>query len=207
MLWAVPATGAIHYEGLTLANGVLYTANDLGALEAFDAVSGAPVLVHPFMQDTRTVNQDLGNSSGIAVARNTVFVSTKDSKTSTLFAYRLGAAGGGGAPGLPPLPGAPGAPGADGVVLNGPGAANAGYLTPVATTTAGGKLTYTNGDIVRHDVVADATGPDGSPLFASALAALGETVPVNGLDRVEAGKSYGFHCSLHPGMKGTLVVR
>jgi plastocyanin len=74
-------------------------------------------------------------------------------------------------------------------------------------TQVGGPLSYTNGDIVQHDVVARDRGPDGGPLFHSRLAGLGEPVPVEGLDRVESGKSYGFYCSLHPGMQGTLIVR
>jgi plastocyanin len=68
-------------------------------------------------------------------------------------------------------------------------------------TQVGGPVNYTNGDIVRHDVVAN----DGT--FRSALAGTGETVPVNGLENVESGKTYGFFCSLHPGMKGQLIVR
>ena len=37
-----------------------------------------------------------------------------------------------------------------------------------------------------------------------------EQVPeaeVEGLDQVKAGQSYGFFCSIHQGMRGTLVVR
>jgi len=152
---------------------------------------------------------DSGNSSGISVARDTVFVSSKASSTSTLFAYRLGAAGGGGGgvPEPPPPPGGGGGPDAGGQVVSGPGAANYGYLTPVATATVGGTLSYTNGDVARHDVVADDKGADGRPLFSSALAGTGETVPVTGLDRVASGKTYAFHCSLHPGMHGQLIVR
>ena len=52
---------------------------------------------------------DMGNSSGVSVARNTVFVTSQWDSTSTLFALKLGAGGGGGggggAPGLPELPG------------------------------------------------------------------------------------------------------
>lgn len=204
--WAVPGTGIFHYEGLTLANGVLYTLNDAGSLEAFDASSGVPLGVHPFMQDTQEPMQDLGNSSGISVARNTVFVSSKNTSTSTLFALKPGAGGGGGGGG-PELPAPPGGAAAGNQIVSGPGATNAGYLTPVAITSAGGELTYTNGDIVRHDVVADAKGTDGQPLFKTPLIALGESAPVAGLDRVEAGKQYGFHCSLHVGMKGTLIIQ
>ena len=206
--WAVPATGGTHYEGLTVVNGVLFTNNDAaGALEAFKTADGTPVLFHPFMQDTNTPMNDLGNSSGISVARDTVFVSSKDDSTSTLFALKPGAAGGGGGGGGPGLPGLPSAPGGGGNVISGPGAANYGYLTPVTTTSVGGALSYTNEDISRHDVVADDRGSDGQPLFSSVLAGLNETVPVSGTDRLQSGKQYAFHCSLHPGMHGTLIVQ
>jgi outer membrane protein assembly factor BamB len=203
--WAVPATGSTHYEGLTVANGVVYTNNDLGALEAFDTQSGTPLLFHPFMQDTNTVNQDQGNSSGISIARHTVYVSSKDSSTSTLFAFKLGAGGGGGG-GLPPTPEPPDGVPNGSVVLSGPGAANAGYATPATVMPKGGSLDYTNIDVARHDVIADDKGADGAPLFASALAALNETVPVNRVEKLDSGQ-YAFHCSLHPGMHGTLVVQ
>ena len=204
--WAVPGTGGNHFEGLTLANGVLYTNNDAGALEAFNASDGTPLLVHPFAQDTNAPTQDAGNSSGISVARSTVFVSSKVSSTSTLFAFKPGAGGGGGG-GLPPLPAPPGGGGGGGHVISGPGAANYGYLTPVATTSVGGALSYTNEDVARHDVVADDKGSDGQPLFSSVLAGLNETVPVAGTDRLQSGKQYAFHCSIHPGMHGTLIVQ
>ena len=207
--WVVPATGGMHYEGLAVVNGVVFTNNDFGALEALNAADGTPLLLHPFMQDTSAPMTDQGNSSGISVARGTVFVSSKNNSTSTLFAYKPGAGGGGGGD-LPPPPEPPGGgapPDAGGQVVSGPGAANYGYLTPVATARVGGSLSYPNTDIARHDVVADDKGPDGAPVFSSALAGTGETVPVKGLDRVQSGKTYAFHCSLHPGMHGQLVVR
>ena len=68
-------------------------------------------------------------------------------------------------------------------------------------TQVGGQVNYTNGDIIRHDVVSN------EGLFRSRLAGTGETVPVEGLENVESGKTYGFYCSLHPGMKGQLIVR
>jgi hypothetical protein len=43
--------------------------------------------------------------------------------------------------------------------------------------------------------------------FHSRLGGLGAVVPVEGLDRTTPGKSYGFFCSLHPGRRGTLVLR
>jgi plastocyanin len=74
-------------------------------------------------------------------------------------------------------------------------------------TQVGGPLSYVNLDPVQHDVTSDAKGGDGRPLFFSKLSGLGEVSPVQGLDKVQSGQSYGFYCSIHPGMRGTLVVR
>ena len=98
-----------------------------------------------------------------------------------------------------------------------------GYLTPVMAVEPGGELAYANFDIVQHDVVQDVSA-DGvankkkdkwcknfdkgeCPLFWSARAGLGETVQVQGLNNVESGQLYTFFCTLHPGMKGTLVIQ
>ena len=97
-----------------------------------------------------------------------------------------------------------------------------GYLTPVMTVQRTGELSYANLDIVQHDVVHDVT-EDGiankkkdkwcrsfdkgeCPLFWSARAGLGDTVPVEGLKNLKVGEVYTFFCTLHPGMKGRLVV-
>jgi plastocyanin len=83
----------------------------------------------------------------------------------------------------------------------GPGAASTTYLTPVMVTAPGGPLNFTNLDVAQHDVVSD------QGLFKSKLIGLGQTAPVEGLDAVKSGQSYTFHCSIHPGMRGTLIVR
>ena len=210
--WATPLTGTFRYNGVAVANGVVYSLNDaLGAVQAFDASNGAPLLTHPFTEDTETPMHDMGNSSGVAVARNTVFVTSQWDNTSTLFALKLSTDGGGGGggggegPGLPPPPELPDGgdlPPVGTTIATGPGGASYGYLTPAMVTQVGGPVNYTNADIVRHDVVSTEPG-----LFRSALAGTGETVPVTGLENVESGKTYGFYCSLHPGMKGQLIVR
>jgi outer membrane protein assembly factor BamB len=87
--WVAPLSGATHYNGVSVANGVVYDLNDLGALEAFDAADGKPLLAHPLATDTQTPMSDTGNSSGLSIARNTVFVSSQSNSTSTLFAFRL----------------------------------------------------------------------------------------------------------------------
>lgn len=80
-----------------------------------------------------------------------------------------------------------------------------------------GTLTLVNADFSTHDLVADADGPAdnawcgrytwrGCPLFASPLASLGEEVAVDGTDQLTPLQSYGFHCTLHPFMTGTLTA-
>ncbi|HJR45741.1 MAG TPA: hypothetical protein VJ927_09065 [Actinomycetota bacterium] len=98
-----------------------------------------------------------------------------------------------------------------------------GYLTPAMVVQRSGELTYANFDIVQHDVVQDVKvdgvfnkkrkgkwckgfGKTECPLFWSARAGLAETVPVQGLQNLEAGQIYSFYCTLHPGMKGKLAV-
>ena len=80
------------------------------------------------------------------------------------------------------------------------------YATPVMVTPVGEPLSFVNNDLPQHDVVAVDRGPDGLPLFSSRLVGIGEITPVNGLENVEHGRSYAFFCSIHLGMRGTLVV-
>jgi len=74
-------------------------------------------------------------------------------------------------------------------------------------TRVGGPLSYTNLDVVQHDVVASDTGPDGAPLFRTPLVGFGASAKVEGLEKVQSGKTYGFFCSLHPNMRGSLIVQ
>jgi outer membrane protein assembly factor BamB len=85
--WAVPLTGATHYNAVSVANGVVYDLNDVGALEAFDAKTGALLLTRAV--DTAAPMHDTGNSSGLSIARGSVFATSQGSAGSTLFAYRL----------------------------------------------------------------------------------------------------------------------
>jgi plastocyanin len=87
------------------------------------------------------------------------------------------------------------------------GATSTGYATPVMVTRVGGPLSFVNLDPVAHDVTSDEKGPDGRPLFASKVSGLGEVAPVEGLDRAKSGQTYPFFCSLHPGMRGNLIVQ
>jgi glucose dehydrogenase len=70
---ATTASDLFAYQPITLANGVLYTINDLGMLVALDARTGAPVVQRSIATDGGST-QCLGVGAGVAVARNTVFV-------------------------------------------------------------------------------------------------------------------------------------
>ena len=204
--WATPMTGTLRYNGVAVANRIVYSLNDAtGTLQAFDASNGAQLFAHPFSQDTGEPMNDTGNSSGVSVARNTVFATSQAGGTSTLFALKLGATGGGSPPPDEQPPGEQPPPpddgeSAEGVIATGPGAASYGYLTPVVTINKGGKVSYVNVDAVRHNV----SSTDG--LFRSELAGNGETVTVAGTEKLEPG-TYQFYCEPHPGMKGQLEVR
>jgi plastocyanin len=108
-------------------------------------------------------------------------------------------------------------------VVTAPGGFQSGYVPPVIVIAPGESIEYTNLDVASHNFVADGSfipkkaakkvkwcsGYDKGkcPLFWSPAIGLGETTPVSGLDRVKSGGQYGFFCTIHPNMKGTLVVR
>lgn len=85
--WASPiATGVTHYNPVTYANGVVYTIDGSGYFNAFDAETGLPLVKHDMMLDTGGFMFAGSTSSGIAVARNTVYVVTT---AGYVLAYRL----------------------------------------------------------------------------------------------------------------------
>lgn len=108
------------------------------------------------------------------------------------------------------------------VVLAGPGGFAAGYATPATIAPVGGPLAFVNGDIQPHNVIAyEDFLPKKTakktpwcknypakkcPIFWSKTAALGGTAMVEGLENTETGGQYRFFCSIHPGMKGTLIT-
>jgi plastocyanin len=197
---------------VAVANGVVYSLNDAtGTLQAFDASSGAELLAHAFMSETQSPMHDMGNSSGVSVARNMVFATSQSDGTSTLFALKLGATGdpdggnegggeggGGGGGEEPPDDGGGGS--GEATIATGPGAQSYGYLTPTVTISKGRTASYTNLDAIKHNV----SSPEG--LFRSELADGGTTVPVVGVEKLEPG-TYEFLCDPHPNMKGKLTVR
>jgi len=109
------------------------------------------------------------------------------------------------------------------VVATAPGGFLAGFLPPVVVIEEGEGITYANGDVAQHDFVADGhylrkkvarktkwcSGFDRGkcPLFWSPRVGAGESTEVEGLQRLRSGDEYGFLCTVHPNMQGTLIIR
>ena len=96
----------------------------------------------------------------------------------------------------------------------GTGAATPWVVTTVATRYVPADLTIAPGDTLTllnlenapHDGGSDGVGSDGRPLFRSAtLYRAGQAAPVNGVAALETG-AYGFYCSVHTEMRGSIVV-
>jgi polyvinyl alcohol dehydrogenase (cytochrome) len=192
--WAGLLNGVTTYNAVSAANGLIYSVDGGGFLNAWDARNGLPLLRRNIGLDTARFMGSYSTSSGIAIARNTVYAAVLD----TVVAYRLD--GGGPAPGLPGLPALPGAPTGGGQIIAGPGAVATTYATPTVTMTQGSSATFTNLDVAQHDVISD----DG--LFSTPLIGIGQSTPVNGAEALSPG-SYGFYCSLHRNMTGSLIVQ
>jgi hypothetical protein len=187
---------------VAVANGVVYTVDLKGFLDAFDAATGAPLLARPIVAGSGTGANPVLSWAGVSVARNTVYAAVGISGLPTGFvvAFRRGGGGGGGGGGLPPIPSLP----AGATVLAGPTSYSSTYYTPIAVVRAGAeRLSFTNLDLQRHDVDHKTNG---TPLFESDLASLGQTVPVRFHAHLQSGKTYPFFCTLHRGMFGTIVA-
>jgi plastocyanin len=115
------------------------------------------------------------------------------------------------------------APASAAAAVAGPGGYAAGFATPFVVTAPGETITFANFDIAPHNFVAAdsflpkkltkkakwCSGFDKGkcPTFWSQTINAGETTEVEGVDFLESGTQYAFFCTLHPNMRGTLVVR
>jgi plastocyanin len=98
-----------------------------------------------------------------------------------------------------------------------PQAAVIGFAVPEVLALQGQAVSFVNADVVAHTLTSVATKPQRIrygkkyytirvPLFDSgSVAALG-TGDVKGVTGLKPG-SYAFYCTMHTGMKGTLVVQ
>lgn len=73
--WVGPTADAVHYaEPLASANGVIYTVDFKGFLDAFDAATGVPLLHRPMLLGSGASPTDpMLDWGGVSVARNTVY--------------------------------------------------------------------------------------------------------------------------------------
>jgi hypothetical protein len=202
--WVAPVAGGLDESNpVSFANGVLYNVDAKGFLDAYNASNGTPLLHRPIALGGNTGTNPASAWGGVAVARNTVYAETGITGLANGFivAFKPGGSEGGGGG---PLPGVPGVPGAGPTIIAGPGAVATTYATPVMASPTGSLVSFVNNDLPQHDVTAVDLS-NGRPLFQSKLIGIGEVAPVSGTDKLKAG-SYAFYCSIHPGMRGTLVV-
>lgn len=73
--------------------------------------------------------------------------------------------------------------------------ANIAFAPTTSSVSSGGTVTWTNGDQVDHTVTFD-SGPDCGHVAA------GQSMTVT----FTAAGTYGYHCTIHPQMKGTVTV-
>jgi polyvinyl alcohol dehydrogenase (cytochrome) len=221
--WVAPVGDGAHWGNpVSTANGIVYTVDFRGFLNAYDAATGVSLL-HRSLLIGGPMAPTL-SWGGVSIARGTVYaaVGMTGLPDGQVVALRPMAGGGG-----VPLPKPNGVPGPEEQlaphIVAGPQAQFYGYLTPQMVASKGtGKVIYTNLDVVRHDVVQDvrndgvaSKGKDPwckkfakgkCPVFWTPLLGLGESTDLQGLKNTQAGKTYTFFCSLHPGMRGSLAV-
>jgi polyvinyl alcohol dehydrogenase (cytochrome) len=219
--WIAPVADGAHWgPPVAVANGVVYTVDLTGFLDAFDARTGALLAKRPLILGGTGSPASL-SWGGVSIARHTIYASVgiRGLPEGFVTAFRVGGAddvtddvgstiedvvggGGGGGGG-----GDEGEAPAGTAIVAGPGAASTTYATPAMVTQPGAALTFGNLDAAQHDVTAVEKDPKGKPLFGTPLIGLGQTAPVEGTDRLTAGRTYEFFCSIHPGMRGQLIVR
>lgn len=198
--WVSPTADGAHWGNpVASANGVIYTVDLKGFLDAYDARSGTPLLHRPLAAGSGTGFNPVVSWGGVSVARNTVYaaVGITGLPTGFVVAMRPSLENPGVPDDIPQPPPAPETPEVAAAIVAGPAAQFYNYATPAMVMPQGGRLTFTNADPILHDVDSPAWGD--LPLIG-----LGESyeVPASELPPGE----YAFYCSIHPQMSGTLAV-
>lgn len=81
--WVSPTADGVHWgPPVTSANGILYTVDLKGFLDAYDAATGAPLLHRPMGIGANTGVSPTLSWGGVSVARNTVYASVGVGLTS-----------------------------------------------------------------------------------------------------------------------------
>lgn len=72
--WVGHLTGPTTYNAVSVANGLVWTVDSAGFLDAFDQVTGLQVVKRPLSRDTSAFMVAGSSSSGVAIARNSLYV-------------------------------------------------------------------------------------------------------------------------------------
>jgi plastocyanin len=220
--WVTPIADGAHWGNpVSTAGGIVYTVGLTGFLDAYDGATGVPLLHHWMGADIASDNGIAASWGGVAIARHTVYaaIGMTGLPNGYVIAYRPGLA----LPGSRAASPTAAAPNAESTVVSLPQAQSYGYATPYMVVQQGGKLQYANFDIVRHNVVQDVATDHLAlksgkakwcrqfkkgkcPLFYSPLIGLSQSEEVLGVGNLKPG-TYSFLCTLHPGMKGKLIVQ
>lgn len=85
--WAGPTADAVRYQGISSANGVVYTVDGTGNFDAFDATNGLPLARRSIASDAASSESSAGglSSAGVAIAEGTIFAPS----AGLLVAYSL----------------------------------------------------------------------------------------------------------------------
>jgi outer membrane protein assembly factor BamB len=85
--WIAPVLDGAHYGiPVAVANGVAYTVDVKGFLDAYDATNGVPLLHRPIALGADTGTDPILSFAGVSVARNTIFAATGIQSTGVDFA-------------------------------------------------------------------------------------------------------------------------
>ena len=219
--WVTPIGDGAHWGNpVSTAAGIVYTVGLTGFLDAYDGATGVPLL-HHWMGADVGFGDVAASWGGVSIARHTVYaaIGMTGLPNGYVIAYRPGFA----VPGSRAESSTAAGPSAESTIVSLPQGQSYGYATPYMLVQKGGKLQYANFDLVRHNVVQDVTTDHKSltsgkakwcrqfkrgkcPLFYSGLIGLSQSEEVLGVSALKPG-TYSFFCTLHPGMKGKLVVQ
>lgn len=83
-VWAAPIGGGFSYNAVSVSNGVVWSVDSNGFLNGFDQQLGAPLVKRNIQDDAGVSMRELLTSSGIAIARNTLYTAAK----THVIAYR-----------------------------------------------------------------------------------------------------------------------
>ena len=80
--WVAPVADGVHYQSVSVANGVVYTSDGNGFLDEFSAATGQPIAKQAVDADTGDTVGGL-SSSGIAIADDELFVGLANAGAGT----------------------------------------------------------------------------------------------------------------------------